>query len=363
MRIIKGFGALASVLGMQLALARPALPCGAVAPAGSYVRLASEKTILVWDAENKREHFLRKPVFEGDPKDFGFLVPTPVVPEVAKIDDSVFAEMAALVPASLPAPTPGRVGGGAGGSAAAVVVEQTVRLGDFELVTLRAGDARALVDWLASHGYASRPSLEMWARRYVVRGWVLNAMRYAGEGAGTREGPASRARKIEAPAVRLSFAIETPFYPYTEAPPDPREEQAFAMRSKAAPRTRPFDLWVVAAGEVEAREGDALVGTEETPGPRRVGGGQVPSWRLEGALAGSGAWLRVRARDTWTVTRFREDALARTAFDDLTFEAPRGGPGDEPTVPDRSRNVALAIVAAVVAFALAISFTDRSRRG
>jgi Uncharacterized protein conserved in bacteria (DUF2330) len=354
MRFGKGVAVFACVAGLAVARVPAASACGAVAAAGSYVRLAAEKTVIVWDAAKKTEHFLRKPVFEGDPKDFGFLVPTPVVPEVAKIDARVFAEMELLVPAPVPPPTAGAgAGAGARGGGGAVVVEQTVRLGEFELVTLRAGDARALLDWLGAHGFASRPSLEMWAARYVARGWVLNAMRYAPE-----EG-AARARTLEAPAVRLSFAIEAPFYPYTEAPPDAREEQAFVSRTKSPLPSRPLDLWVVAAGEVEAREGQMVVGTDEAPGPRRIGAESVPAWRLEAALA-SGVKFDVRARDAWTITRFREDTVRRTAWDDLTFEAPRGEGGDEPG-PDGSRSLPLAIAAAAVALALAFALTDRSR--
>jgi Uncharacterized protein conserved in bacteria (DUF2330) len=360
MRSGNGVAVFACVAGFHLAHATAAFACGAVAAKGSYVRLASEKTVIVWDAENKTEHFLRKTVFEGDPKDFGFLVPTPIVPEVAKVDARLFAEMEALLPAPVAATASAGVGGGAGRAGAAIVVEQTVRLGDFELVSLRAGDARALVDWLGANGYATRASLEMWAQRYVARGWVLNAMRYAP----APESAAPVARTIEAPAVRLSFAIETPFYPYTEAPPDAREEQAFVARSKVSPRARPLDLWVVAAGEVEAREGEAAVGTGDTPGPLRVGVASVPSWRLEAALVGSAPWLRVRARDSWTITRFREDALQRTAWDDLTFEAPRGADrGRDDPSPDASRAIALAIVAAAIALGLVLALTDRSRPG
>ncbi len=355
-------GIVAAALAVALAAsadAPHARACGAAAPAGSYVRLASERTIILWDAAKKTEHFLRRPVFEGDPKDFGFFVPTPVVPEVAKVDPRVFAEMDALVPAP-PSPIGGKGVGGGGGApgGAAVIVEQTVRLDDFELVTLRAGDARALVEWLGAHGYATRPSLEMWARRYVARGWVLSAMRYAPGGGGG----GARARVIEAPPLRLSFAIAAPFYPYTEAPPDAREEQAFIARTKSPPHHRPLDLWVVAAGEVEAREGDALVGTDDAPGPAKVAVADVPAFRLEGALASSSqTWFPSRTRETWTVTRFREDALHRTAFDDLTFEAPRGSSGgDDAPAPDTSRRLALAIVAAVVALAIALALTDRS---
>ena len=76
--------------------ASPADACGAAYPAGSYVRLAGERTVIVWDAKNKTEHFIRKPLFEGDSKDFGFFVPTPSVPRIAKEKDELLDRVAAL---------------------------------------------------------------------------------------------------------------------------------------------------------------------------------------------------------------------------------------------------------------------------
>ena len=351
----------AAALALSVLYTPAARPCGAVAPAGSFVRLASEETLILWDPESKTEHFLRRPVFEGDPKDFGFFVPTPVVPVVAKAKDEIFAELRALVPFSPSKGSAGRVGGGGGAATAAVHVEQTVQLDDFELVTLRATDAHALLDWLQKHGFASRPSLELWAHRYVQRGWVLNAMRYAPPAPSTP----GAAREVKAPALRLSFAIDAPFYPYTEAPPSPAEEQAFVARTKKPMDARPLDLWVVAPYEVEIHEGPALAGTGDVPGPVRVGTANVADWRLETLLESSQAWgFHARSRPSWTVTRFREDAVRRTAFDDLTF-APLGASVDaaEPEEStSRARYGLFALALLAIARGIVLALTDRSPR-
>jgi hypothetical protein len=346
-----------SALALALCYAPPAWSCGAASAPGSYVRLAAEKTIIVWDGAKGIEHFLRKPVFEGDPKDFGFFVPTPKVPEVAKVDPRAFAELEALVPLpGLAVATAGAPGGARGGGGA-VTVEQTVRIDDFELVTLRAGDAHALVDWLGAHGYATRPSLEAWARRYVLSGWVLSAMRYA-----PKDGVA-RGGTIDTPAVRLSFAIGEPFYPYTEAPPDAGEELAFHARTKARPAPRALDLWVVAADEVVATSGGKPVETDGTAGPAKVGVAAVAGARLSDALARGEAWLPAGTRSTWTVTRFREVGQ-RTAFDDLVFRSAGAATGDESEgAPSRllPLGLALATILGALALVYVLGLTDRSR--
>ena len=334
--------------------ARVAAPCGAVAGDGAFVRLAAEKTLIVWDPETKTEHFVRLPLFEGDPKDFGFFVPTPVVPAVAKVDAAMFDELDRLVPNPEKGDALGGAPRAAAAAAAPVVVEQTVRLDDFELVTLRATDTHALIGWLRAHEFASRPSLELWARRYVVRGWVLNAMRYA------PQGPV-KPRQVQTPAVRLSFAIETPFYPYTEAPPVTADEDAYVARTRRPLAPRPLDLWVVAPTEVEARMGGELAGVAGAPGPARVGTGSVASAPLATLLQPASWNFRPETRATWTITRFREDTVRRTAFDDLTFVEP-GASGDGGD--DRggaARYVPFVVLLGAIALALVLALTDRSR--
>ena len=55
--------------------------------------LAYEQTLIVYDAEKRREHFVREVVFSASREPFGFVVPTPARPEVAKVKKSPFPKL------------------------------------------------------------------------------------------------------------------------------------------------------------------------------------------------------------------------------------------------------------------------------
>jgi hypothetical protein len=291
--------------------ASPADACGAAYPAGSYVRLAGERTVIVWDAKNKTEHFIRKPLFEGDSKDFGFFVPTPTLPKIAKEKDELLERVELLVPDQMK--------GGHGGSgampgavaAAPVEVLQKIRIDDFEIVTLKATDGDALGDWLSKHKFVDRPGLRTWAQRYLVKGWLLNAMRYAPSGTANR--------KVETPTLRISFAIDAPFYPYTEAPPEPADEAAFRAKYKVGGQpTRPLDVWIVAANKMEASQGE-----NRPAGPMLDAASVVPADMIASALGDTTSWgFDPHGREVWAVTHLSENTLERVAFNDIVFREP-----------------------------------------
>ena len=297
----------------------PAEACGAAYPAGSYVRLAGERTVIVWDAKNKTEHFIRKPIFEGDSKDFGFFVPTPTVPKIAKEKDELLDHVEALVPAN---PKGGRGGSGAMlGAVAAAPVEvlQKIRIDDFEIVTLKATDGDALGDWLGKHKFVDRPGLRAWAQRYLVKGWLLNAMRYAPSGVANR--------KVETPTLRISFAIDAPFYPYTEAPPEPADETSFRAKYKVgAQATRPLDVWIVAGSKMEASQG-----ANRPAGPMVEAASVVSDDTLADALGDTKSWgFDPHGLEAWAVTHLSENTLERVAFNDIVFREPDSR-GDAPS--------------------------------
>lgn len=331
----------------------PSRACGAAYPPGAFARLASERTVLVWDAETKTEHFIRKPVFEGDPTSFGFFVPTPTLPVVEKAEEATFDRVAALVPP--PALARGKGEGaapGAAGGGGHVEVLQRVTIDAFELVSLKASSSDELGGWLGANGFTDRPELRRWTQRYLSKGWIVNAMKYAGS---------KTPRAIETPTLRLSFAAERPFYPYTEPEPSMADERAYAVRApRNAKRERALDLWVVAREPVNAYQG------ADTRGPRRIGSASVPQAALSAALGDTKAW-RFEPRGTWAVTHFQDDSPVRTAFDDLTFSAAAPSAsaaadeaGDEET--PKSRYLALVIaLAAALGVAFALSDATRAR--
>src|SRR4051812_38730839 len=84
-------------LVLLVALAPPApQPASACAPAfrrGASVRIADESVLIVWDAEAKTQHFIRRATFDTETPDFGFLVPTPTRPEVKEAPQEVFTAL------------------------------------------------------------------------------------------------------------------------------------------------------------------------------------------------------------------------------------------------------------------------------
>src|SRR5437899_2663334 len=67
--------------------ATPSSACATAPPRGEEAKLADEDSLIIWDAKNHIEHFVRKAAFHTTAHAFGFLVPTPSVPELAEMDD------------------------------------------------------------------------------------------------------------------------------------------------------------------------------------------------------------------------------------------------------------------------------------
>jgi len=285
--------------------------CGTAYPKGNFIHVQAEQTLVVWDEKTKTEHFVRKPRFDGDPESFGFFVPTPVVPQVGKADPKLFERVRDLVEPPPPMMNQGVATGmdarGSGRPGGAVDVLQTVKVDDYELVSLKASDEQALGDWLGKHGFTDRPSLRDWAKNYVERGWIINAMRYAG----TKE---KAKTSIETPTLRLSFAIEEPFYPYSEPPDDPSDLRAFQIKRGYVPQ-RTLDVWLVSRKSMFAPEAVQAWGGLQIRTSTRVG-----ATLLAEALGDTKDWgFATSAEDSWVVTHLADAANQRAGMSDLVF--------------------------------------------
>lgn len=307
--------------------------CGAAYPAGSFVQLSREQTLIVWDAKTKTEHFVRKPTFDGDPRSFGFFVPTPTVPVIKKEDDAIFERVRELLEPKRPGDdgAQGAPAAAAGGGRGHVEVLQTVTIDGFQVVTLRATDENALGEWLGKNQFVDKPALRAWAKRYTDKSWLITAMRY--EGGAQDKGPSRN--KLETPTLRLSFTVDAPFYPYTEVAADLADQQAFLKRygGNACPPDdplcydqpqyappRPLDVWVVAQTPVQSLMGQA------GGGPPVMDAALVTGGDLAKALGNTKDWgFDPKGEKTWVVSHLSESVTVRNAADDLTF-----GPYDLP---------------------------------
>lgn len=205
-----------------LLLAAASLACAPAPHEGERVHIAEESAIILWDAASKTQHFIRSAAFQTEARDFGFLVPTASVPELAEADDFAFKFLDRLIdPPELRLVAAAAVKAEAAKAVEPkVVVIATAKVAGMDAAVLAANDAGALDRWLKEHGYASSPPLMEWAKAYIDRNWYITAFKISA-------GP-ERARRLEAGAVRMSFITEQPFFPYRE-PQQPAESTALPV--------------------------------------------------------------------------------------------------------------------------------------
>ncbi len=198
---------------------------------GPPVQIGREAAVIVWDAAHGQEHFVRRAQFATRAESFGFLVPTPSVPTLTTVDDSVFDLLFQQTAAKVVRQVrwlpnlfyPLEIGGGpstdssdvdSGSRPAArltlgVTEIQHLRLGDFDASVLRSDDPAQLTSWLSVHGFAADGATRAWLTNYTGGTWALTAFKL--------DGAEGRRGRAELPAFRMSFATGRPFYPYREA--------------------------------------------------------------------------------------------------------------------------------------------------
>jgi hypothetical protein len=206
-----------------LSSSRPIPACCCAFRSGQPVVNADQTVIILWDAANKTEHFIRRASFKGEADDFGFLVPTPGQPELSESGDAAFPYLQKLTePERKRVSRPGApIGCGCAGAKhagtlealpAVRVLEEKVVAG-FKAVVLEADSADALVKWLGDNGYAFSPEVQAWAKPYVEGGWKITALKVA------KPKEDEEKKSVTAAALRISFKTIRPLFPYRE--PDP----------------------------------------------------------------------------------------------------------------------------------------------
>lgn len=244
-----GFIPLIAVVLVALAGAKPTPACCPAPPSGKPVVNADQTVILIWDADTKTQHFIRKASFKSDADDFGFVVPTPARPELNESGNEAFPLLERLTaPEQQVAPRPSEgMGCGCGASKRAVhvaagaarVLEEKMVAG-FKAVVLEADTTDALVGWLKSNGYAYSPEVQTWAKPYVEAGWKFTALKVA------KSDTAKDAKNVAASALRLTFKTDRPLFPYRE--PNP-EKSAAALGAK----NRLLRIYFIADGRYEGK--------------------------------------------------------------------------------------------------------------
>ena len=195
------------------------LACAPVGGAGGTVVLTNEDVVIVWDKEHGIEHFVRRATFYGDQKQFGFIVPSPSVPQLALAKDEVFDLLRRQIPKPKEPFSLGCAKHAAKKAASGVRVVRTQTVGNYEATIIKATDGAALGAWLHKNGYVSPASTTQWLNSYVARKWVFTAFKFKGD----------LEDMARTQAIRMSFKTDRPEYPYSMPKDDWAESGRKAM--------------------------------------------------------------------------------------------------------------------------------------
>jgi len=260
----------ASVLAYLLSAAAEA--CCPAPRLGVHLVNADQSVIILWDAANKTQHFIRRASFKGDADDFGFLIPSPTQPELSESGNETFPYLHDLTKPEV-IDMPRSLGVGCGCSSAAPrqhtgapglawvkVLEEKVVAG-FHAAVLETDSSAALVKWLKDNGYAYSPEIEAWAKPYIAQGWKITALKVA------KNKDEREKKTVTASALRMSFKTDRPLFPYREPDYKGSAEKAGASRRTLriyflaearyqgeATKEAPWSGQVVWAGKVSAAD-------------------------------------------------------------------------------------------------------------
>jgi hypothetical protein len=278
---------------------REAMACAPAPHAGERINVVEESAVIIWEPSTKTQHFIRRATFNGQARDFGFLVPTPSAPTLARVDDEVFAHLQRKTTPETVHRTEKRIdwtpllflpfatrykGETATTARAPVEVLSTQKVAGYEAAILDATDANALSGWLAQNGYATTPELAEWLKAYIDQRWIVSAFKID---------KSADSLDAQTSAVRMSFTTDRPFFPYREP----------ASQREGPSEPRVLNVWFIGPERVAGR-----VGESSWPG-QLFWSDSIHDPELGGVKIAPGARL----------TAFEDHATPRPGIDDLFF--------------------------------------------
>jgi len=151
---------------------------GAIMPPPNYwVYETGQKAAIVY--ENNIETLILQTSFQGNAKDFAYIVPTPAKPEVSKISDDIFANLEQLTTTKneiiyskqgLGVASPQTAT-----EAKSVVVLEEKKVGIYDVKVLSANDANALYIWLKDNNFTYPESKKYILDDYIQNKWFITA--------------------------------------------------------------------------------------------------------------------------------------------------------------------------------------------
>lgn len=138
----------------------------------------TQKAVICFDSGH--EHLLLQVKYQGPLEEFGWLIPTPSLPNVEKGTMEPFYELSQLTQRHFGTPGAGQTRGTLGIAAAMggeerVKVIEVKTVGAYEVAVLSAEDSGSLERWLKAHDYSFPEGKAALVEEYTRRGWYFVA--------------------------------------------------------------------------------------------------------------------------------------------------------------------------------------------
>lgn len=206
-KILGGIGV--AVLGLCLSTPLARADGGVFPPHDSYIYETKQRAVIVH--EDNRETLILSIIFQGDSKDFAWVIPTPSQPEVDKGQKQLFNALEELTShkESYGVATPGL--GSKGVEEEAVTVHEVKQVDIYDIAVLSATDENALFNWLNDNGYTYPASGKYILDSYIEGEWFFTAVRVNNEAAS--ELTTSALNEGTATPLKLTFQSDKIVYP------------------------------------------------------------------------------------------------------------------------------------------------------
>lgn len=140
------------------------------------VREPSQKAVIFYNESSLLETLILQVKYEGNASDFGWVVPTPMIPELDETDGDIFYELSLLTSNYGYNGSKGYLDS-AGEKQGNVTLLRQEQVGIYNASVLNATDASALLNWVQQHGYAIPDDMEDAVQYYINKGWCFTAIK------------------------------------------------------------------------------------------------------------------------------------------------------------------------------------------
>lgn len=146
---------------------------GMLPPLDNWIYETGQKAIILH--ENNIETLVLQTSYQGDAKDFAYIVPTPNIPEVSKVSNDIFSNISMLTEPKYYA-TPLSYGAAEMTTKdlnSQVEIIEEKQVGIYDIKVLSAGNANALFDWLRENNFTYPVDKKYILDDYISNNWFF----------------------------------------------------------------------------------------------------------------------------------------------------------------------------------------------